>query len=126
MSGLVVRCEQLRRVYEVDGPDSTRTEVVALDDISFELPAGSATAIVGPSGSGKSTLMTILAGLQRPTSGRVFVGDTDLASLSESGLLELRARSLARGVGATLPHFVGDAPGCIALAVFGLHDAQRK
>jgi ABC-type lipoprotein export system ATPase subunit len=95
MSGLVVRCEQLRRIYEVDGPDSTRTEVVALDDISFELPAGSATAIVGPSGSGKSTLMTILAGLQRPTSGRVFVGDTDLASLSESGLLELRARSLA-------------------------------
>jgi ABC-type lipoprotein export system ATPase subunit len=90
MSGLPVRCEQIRRVYEADGED-----VVALDGVSFELPSGSATAIVGPSGSGKSTLMTILAGLQRPTSGRVFVGDTDLTALSEAGLLKLRAASLS-------------------------------
>lgn len=90
MSGLQVRCEGLRRVYEVDGE-----EVVALDDVSIDLPAGSATAITGPSGSGKSTLMTILAGLQRPTSGRVLIGDTDITALSERGLLELRAASLA-------------------------------
>jgi len=90
MSGLRVRCEHVRRVYDADGD-----EVVALDGVTFDLPAGSATAIIGPSGSGKSTLMTILAGLQRPTSGHVFVGDTDLTTLSEAGLLTLRASSLA-------------------------------
>jgi ABC-type lipoprotein export system ATPase subunit len=90
MTGLRVRCENLRRVYEVDGE-----EVIALDDVSLDLPAGSATAITGPSGSGKSTLMTILAGLQRPTSGSVVIGDTDITTLTERGLLELRAASLA-------------------------------
>jgi putative ABC transport system ATP-binding protein len=90
MSGLSVRCESVGRIYEVEGE-----EVVALDDVSFDLPAGSATAITGPSGSGKSTLMTILAGLQRPTSGRVFIGDTEITTLTERGLLELRAASLA-------------------------------
>jgi putative ABC transport system ATP-binding protein len=90
MSGLSVLCEVVSRVYEVDGE-----EVLALDDVSFELPAGSATAIVGPSGSGKSTLMTILAGLQRPTSGRVLIGDQDLTALSERGLSQLRSASLA-------------------------------
>lgn len=90
MSGLRVRCEGVRRVYEVDGE-----EVVALDGVGIDLPAGSATAITGPSGSGKSTLMTILAGLQRPTSGRVLIGDIDITALTERGLLELRAASLA-------------------------------
>jgi ABC-type lipoprotein export system ATPase subunit len=90
MTGLSVRCEDVRRVYDVDGE-----EVLALDRVSFELPAGSATAIVGPSGSGKSTLMTTLAGLQRPTSGRVLVGDQDLTALTERGLAQLRSASLA-------------------------------
>jgi ABC-type lipoprotein export system ATPase subunit len=90
MTGLPVRCLNLRRVYEVDGE-----QVVALEDVTFELPAGSATAIVGPSGSGKSTLMTILAGLQRPTSGHVFIGDAHLPTVSERGLLRLRTDSLA-------------------------------
>ncbi len=90
MSGLAVRCESVTRIYPADGED-----VVALDDITFELPAGSATAIVGPSGSGKSTLMTILAGLQRPTSGHVWIGDTDLTTLTERGLLGLRSSALA-------------------------------
>jgi len=59
------------------------TAVVALDDLSLDLPAGQFTAIMGPSGSGKSTLMHCLAGLDTLTSGQVFVGDTDLASLSD-------------------------------------------
>ena len=59
------------------------TAVVALDDLSLDLPAGQFTAIMGPSGSGKSTLMHCLAGLDTLTSGEVFVGDTDLASLSD-------------------------------------------
>jgi putative ABC transport system ATP-binding protein len=67
----------------------------ALTDVSFSLPPGSAAAVMGPSGSGKSTLALILAGLQRPTSGTVHLGDTDLTALPESALLDVRALHLA-------------------------------
>lgn len=90
MSALDLAGENLRRVY-TDGHD----EVVALDHATFHVPAGTTAAIVGPSGSGKSTLMTILAGLQRPTSGRVLLGTTDLTTLSETALLTVRSTSLA-------------------------------
>ncbi len=59
------------------------TAVVALDDISIDLPVGGFTAIMGPSGSGKSTLMHCMAGLDTLTSGQVLIGDTDLATLSD-------------------------------------------
>jgi putative ABC transport system ATP-binding protein len=59
------------------------TSVAALQDVSLDLPAGGFTAIMGPSGSGKSTLMHCLAGLDTLTSGQVFIGETDLASLSD-------------------------------------------
>jgi putative ABC transport system ATP-binding protein len=59
------------------------TAVTALDDLTLELPPGQFTAIMGPSGSGKSTLMHCLAGLDTLTSGQVFIGATDLASLSD-------------------------------------------
>jgi putative ABC transport system ATP-binding protein len=64
--------------------------VTALDDVSVALGAGEFTAIMGPSGSGKSTLLHMLAGLDRPTSGQVFLGDTDISSLSDKGLTLLR------------------------------------
>jgi len=66
------------------------TAVVALDDLSLDLPAGEFTAIMGPSGSGKSTLMHCLAGLDPLTSGQAFVGDTDLATLSDRDRTLLR------------------------------------
>jgi putative ABC transport system ATP-binding protein len=64
--------------------------VVALDDVTASLRTGVFTAIMGPSGSGKSTLLHILAGLDRPTSGRVFLGDTDITELSDHDLTLLR------------------------------------
>jgi putative ABC transport system ATP-binding protein len=64
--------------------------VVALDGISIELSRGSFTAIMGPSGSGKSTFLHVAAGLDRPTSGSVALGDTELADLSERRLTILR------------------------------------
>jgi putative ABC transport system ATP-binding protein len=64
--------------------------VVALDGVSAALSAGSFTAIMGPSGSGKSTFLNVAAGLDRPTSGSVALGDADLAHLSERRLTILR------------------------------------
>jgi putative ABC transport system ATP-binding protein len=64
--------------------------VVALDAVSLELAPGSFTAVMGPSGSGKSTLLHVAAGLDRPSSGTVALGDTDLTRLSERRLTLLR------------------------------------
>src|SRR6476646_10099482 len=66
------------------------TEVRALDGITVEFEAGRFTAIMGPSGSGKSTLMHSLAGLDTLTSGSVWIGNTELARLSERKLTRLR------------------------------------
>ena len=65
-------------------------EVVALSSVDFEVVGGEFTAIMGPSGSGKSTLMHLLAALDTPTSGSVFIGETDVASLKDTPLTELR------------------------------------
>ena len=66
------------------------TEVCALDTVSVEFEAARFTAIMGPSGSGKSTLLHCLAGLDSLTSGKVFIGDADLTTLSDKQLTVLR------------------------------------
>jgi putative ABC transport system ATP-binding protein len=70
------------------------TQVVALDDVSVDLDRGRFTAIMGPSGSGKSTLMHVCAGLDSVTSGQVFIGDTDLTTLSDNALTRLRREAV--------------------------------
>ncbi|MFL5999018.1 MAG: ABC transporter ATP-binding protein [Streptomyces sp.] len=64
--------------------------VTALDQVSLSFPRGTFTAVMGPSGSGKSTLLQCAAGLDRPTSGSVSVGGTELTTLSETKLTLLR------------------------------------
>lgn len=66
--------------------------VTALDGISFGIRAGEFTAIMGPSGSGKSTLMHIMAGLDTPSTGRAWLGDTEITGLGDSELTVLRRR----------------------------------
>src|SRR4029079_12317731 len=78
----------LRDVRKVHGHGDGA--VVALDGVSIELARGSFTAIMGPSGSGKSTFLHVAAGLDRPTSGTVTLGDADLNRLSERQLTILR------------------------------------
>jgi len=79
------RAHQLTKVY-----GRGDAEVVALDGITVEFAAEMFTAIMGPSGSGKSTLLHCMAGLDSPSSGQVFIGQTDLTALSEKELTLLR------------------------------------
>lgn len=79
---------QLTSVSRRYGPAGTG--VTALDDVTLTLPRGSFTAVMGPSGSGKSTLLQCAAGLDRPTSGSVRIGGTELTGLSERRLTLLR------------------------------------
>jgi len=68
--------------------------VLALDDVSIGVRRGQFTAIMGPSGSGKSTLMHIMAGLDQPTSGEVWLGNTEIGRLGDSELTVLRRRRI--------------------------------
>jgi putative ABC transport system ATP-binding protein len=79
------RAVDLRKVY-----GEGQAAVEALRGITLDFEAGRFTAIMGPSGSGKSTLLHCLAGLDRPTSGQVFIGDVDLTTLDEKRLTLLR------------------------------------
>jgi putative ABC transport system ATP-binding protein len=74
---------------EVSSPDGTLTIV---DDVSFTVPRGESVAIVGASGAGKSTLLAILAGLDTPTRGAVFLDGRELTALDEDGRAAARAR----------------------------------
>jgi putative ABC transport system ATP-binding protein len=67
-----------------------KSSVQALDAVSIELRRGTFTAVMGPSGSGKSTFLNCAAGLDRPTSGSVWLGDVELSRLSEVELTEVR------------------------------------
>ena len=85
--GLAARVQHLTKTY-----GSGEGEVRALDNVSVGVRRGQFTAIMGPSGSGKSTLMHIMAGLDTPTSGSVFIGDTDITQMSDRDLTILRRR----------------------------------
>jgi putative ABC transport system ATP-binding protein len=82
---MAARTEGASKIY-----GKGESQVVALDNITVGFEQGVYTSIMGPSGSGKSTLMHCVAGLDTLTSGKVFIGDTDLSTLGERQLTELR------------------------------------
>ena len=84
-SELIVEATDLARTYA-----SGETQVAALDGLSLQVKRGEFVAVMGPSGSGKSTLLNILAGLERPTGGRIAVDGVDLGALDEKGLARYR------------------------------------
>jgi len=79
-----------RAVHATKIYGSGSTQVRALDDVTVDLAGGRFTAVMGPSGSGKSTLMHCIAGLDSLTSGQVFLGPTDLGTLSDKELTLVR------------------------------------
>jgi putative ABC transport system ATP-binding protein len=83
----IVRSEGLTK--QVETPDHV---LIIVKDATFEVRAGEAVAILGASGSGKSTLLGLLAGLDVPTRGRVWIDGTDLFALDEDGRAQLRGR----------------------------------
>src|SRR5689334_9131274 len=83
--GVVVPAGALVRRY---GTGDTAVE--ALRGVSLSVERGELTAVMGPSGSGKSTLMHILAGLDRPSEGQVWIAGTDISSLNDNQLTKLR------------------------------------
>ncbi|MFC4425690.1 ABC transporter ATP-binding protein [Deinococcus navajonensis] len=84
LSSVRLRAEQLSREYP-----SGEGRVLALAPFTHTFPPG-LTAVVGPSGSGKSTLLNLLAGFDRPTTGQVWVGGTDLTALNEAQRADVR------------------------------------
>ena len=85
----ILKVERLTKTYPTAGGPLT-----VLRDVSFELEAGTAIAIVGPSGSGKTTLLGLCAGLDRPTSGRVIVAGESIGEMSEDGRALMRNRNI--------------------------------
>ncbi|WP_339291049.1 ABC transporter ATP-binding protein [Paenibacillus sp. FSL E2-0201] len=85
----ILKIEHLSKTY-----GKGETAVKALDDVSFSIKKGEFVAIIGPSGSGKSTILHLLGGVDRPTSGKVFVDNTDIYELNETQLAIFRRRQI--------------------------------
>lgn len=85
----ILRVENLTKVY-----GSGNNKVVALDNVSFSVEKGEFVSIVGASGSGKSTLLHLLGGVDRPTSGKVLINDTDIFKMNDDELAIFRRREV--------------------------------
>ena len=85
----ILKVENLTKIY---GKDSTK--VVALDHVSFTVEKGEFVAIVGASGSGKSTLLQLIGGVDRPTSGKVFIDGNDIYKFNDDKLAIFRRRQV--------------------------------
>ena len=85
----ILRVENLTKVY-----GSGNNKVVALDNVSFSVEKGEFVSIVGASGSGKSTLLHLLGGVDRQTSGKVFINDTDIFKMNDDELAIFRRRQV--------------------------------
>ncbi len=85
----MVDVRNVTKVYRRDAE-----ELVVLDGLSLQVAEGDFAALMGPSGSGKSTLLNLIAGIDKPTSGEVLVGGTNVAALGETQLAEFRSHNV--------------------------------
>ncbi len=85
----MLHLEQVTKIFNKGEPN----EVVAVRDVSLEVPQGSLSVLKGPSGSGKTSLLGLMGCMSRPTAGRIVVGDRDVAKLPERFLTEVRRKT---------------------------------
>ena len=88
MSDYIIQTENLEKIY------GNKVKTHALKGIDVKIPRGSFCGIIGPSGHGKSTLLQLIGGLDKPTSGRVLIDNTDISSLSDNKLSEIRGEKI--------------------------------
>ncbi len=82
----LIQCQRLTKSYQKG--DKT---ITPLQELDLDVPAGDFLALMGPSGSGKTTLLNLIAGIDRPTGGKLFVGGTDISTLSRGALADWRS-----------------------------------
>jgi ABC-type lipoprotein export system ATPase subunit len=92
-SGVEVRCEGVVHIYPASGKDMD--DVVALRGVDLDVDAGEFVSLLGPSGSGKSTVLGLLAGVLRPSAGRVLIGEHDVGRMPPRALSRLRGSLVA-------------------------------
>jgi putative ABC transport system ATP-binding protein len=89
MEDLLVRVEGVSREFQLGGQT-----IHALQDVSFDVNRGEFVAIIGRSGSGKTTLLNVIAGLDRPTAGRVWIDGDDVSAMNDAQLTDLRRHKI--------------------------------
>jgi ABC-type lipoprotein export system ATPase subunit len=122
--GVGIRCQGVVHLYRTfEGHD-----VVALQGVDLEIEPGERVAFLGPSGSGKSTLLTLLGGIQKPSAGKIFLGEEEISRMGERFLARIRARRVSTMLqGSTrnlLPY--ATARQNIAFARLALNGSERK
>ena len=85
----VIEVHKLEKIYH-----DSEVQVYALNGVDMTIEEGEFTAIVGPSGSGKTTFLNMIGGLDKPTSGQISIGGTDISRLSSSQLIDFRLRNI--------------------------------
>ena len=85
----ILVCDGLVKIYKTED-----VEVLALQGLELEIARGEIVAVIGKSGSGKSTLLNMIGGLEKPTTGRIYVDGHDLFAMDEAALVEYRKKTV--------------------------------